>query len=70
MSTKQLSSVADRLALTVEEVAQLLGVSQRSIWKWVAAGTFPRPVKIGGSRAARWLRRDIEAHLEEQRQTV
>lgn len=70
MSTKPQSHVADRLALSVAEVAHMLGVSQRSLWKWVAAGTFPRPLKIGGSRAARWLRSDIDTHLASQRQTA
>jgi predicted DNA-binding transcriptional regulator AlpA len=70
MSTTKLPAVTDRLALSVAEVAHMLGVSQRSLWKWVAAGTFPRPLKIGGSRAARWLRSDIEAHLDSQRKTA
>lgn len=57
---------AERLALRVGEVARLLGISVRSVWKLSAASELPRPIRLG--RSARWLRDEIVAHLERQRQ--
>lgn len=34
--------------LLLGEVAKLVGVSEKTIGRWVAAGTFPPPVKVGG----------------------
>lgn len=47
--------------LTVGEVAELLRVSERAIWKWSASGQIPRPAKIG--RAARWRASDLSAFV-------
>lgn len=49
------------LALTVEQVAQLLGISVRSVWRLSSAGDFPSPVSIG--RSKRWARQAIEAYI-------
>lgn len=48
--------------LTVSEVAGMLGVSARSVWRLVSTGEVPRPVKVGTS--TRWRRADIEAMIE------
>ena len=50
------NSVADRL-LRAGEVADLLGLSLRSVWKLTADGQLPCPLKIGG--ATRWRASDI-----------
>ena len=39
--------------LTVEQVAKLLQVSPRSVWRLRSAGEIPEPVKIGGT--VRWI---------------
>ena len=48
--------VLDRL-LTVHEVAKLLGISTRQIWKLVKLGQVPAPLKL--ARSARWRQTEI-----------
>lgn len=49
--------------LTVEELAALLQVSVRSIWRQVSLGKIPKPKYIG--RLARWRQAVIEKWLDE-----
>ena len=55
----------DRLLLSVGEIAQLLGVSTRTIWRKCAdpSTNFPRPRQLDGRTV--WLRREIEEFVEE-----
>ena len=46
------------LLLTAAQVADLLGVSTRTLWRLRSAGSVPAPVKLGGS--VRW--RGSELH--------
>jgi predicted DNA-binding transcriptional regulator AlpA len=41
------------------EVATLLGVSRASVWKLVSEGVLPKPIKLPGTRSARWRREAI-----------
>lgn len=59
-----LSHAADRL-LRAREVAGVLGIGLRTLWRLVSCGTLPRPIYIG--RCARWLQSEIDAWLEAQR---
>jgi predicted DNA-binding transcriptional regulator AlpA len=43
------------------EVAQLLGVSRRQIWKLLKTQALPEPVRIIGS--VRWREADIDAWI-------
>ena len=43
-------------------LADLLDVSETTIWEWVRKGHLPRPVKIGG--ATRWRWSDVEIRLQ------
>lgn len=43
-------------------LAQLLDVSETTIWEWVRKGHLPKPVKIGGSTRWRWS--DVENRLQ------
>ena len=45
------------ILLTVQQVAKLLQVSPRSVWRLRSAGEIPEPVKIGG--AVRWIGEEI-----------
>ena len=54
--------------LRLAAVKNRTGVSRSSIYAWVAAGTFPRPISLGPravgwleSEIAEWLQRRIEA---------
>ena len=51
--------------LTIDQVAELLGVSSRTVRNWMdAAGmSFPRPISIG-PRLKRWRRSEVQAWLE------
>ena len=49
------------LALTAEQVAQLLGISVRSVWRFASTGELPHPISIG--RSKRWDVREIEDFL-------
>jgi excisionase family DNA binding protein len=47
--------------LTVNDVAKLLKLSVRSVWRLVASNSIVRPIKIGGS--IRWRAEDISVWL-------
>ena len=53
------------LLLDVAEVARLLNVSPRHVWRLCDAGTFPRPVAIG-AKLRRWPRSVVLAWIESQ----
>lgn len=69
MKTKydgELTDSMNRLRLlTVAQVSQLLGVSTRTIFRWVSTGELPSPVKLGG-RATRFRFADIQQLIEIQ----
>jgi predicted DNA-binding transcriptional regulator AlpA len=49
--------------LTVEELAKILKVSVRTVWRRRKAADVPAPVKIAG--AVRWRSRDIERWINQ-----
>ena len=49
------------MLLNVKQVADALGVSERSIWRWSAGSVLPPPIKVG--RLVRWSRKTIEQWL-------
>ena len=62
MSTT-LNHVEDkRLALPAAEVAKLLGISQRHLWKLNASGRLPAPIRLG--RSVRWRLDELRAWLD------
>jgi excisionase family DNA binding protein len=50
------------LWLTVEELAELLDVSERTVWTWEAAGQIPRAYRKG-THWTRWKRAEIDQHI-------
>ncbi|MGO9597026.1 MAG: helix-turn-helix transcriptional regulator [Isosphaeraceae bacterium] len=44
--------------LNAEEVAAMLGVSERTLWRLLSAGRVPKPVRFG--RSTRWRLADVE----------
>lgn len=52
----------DRFVLK-NEVLKITGKSYPTIWRWVKAGIFPAPKKIGPNSIG-WLESDIRAWLE------
>ena len=55
----------DCLLLTASQVAELLGVSVRHLWRMADSGHFPRPFGLG-SKLKRWSRKTVEAWVAEQ----
>lgn len=47
----------DRL-LKLKEVAEMVTVSHRKIWRDIAAGKFPQPIKLG-KKTTRWWESDV-----------
>ncbi len=52
------------LLLRVAQVATLLGISERSVWKHSTTGEIPPPVRIG--RSQRWSRKAIDQFIEDK----
>lgn len=51
--------------MRAEEVAQLLNIGTRTMWRWVSAGKIPPPDFREG-QTVRWLPATIEAWLHEK----
>lgn len=49
--------------LTARQVADLLGVHVRSVWRMSQAGQIPRPIRLA-ERVVRWRLADLQAHLD------
>lgn len=47
--------------LRVQEVGKALGVSGRQVWKLLAAGRVPEPVRL--ARSVRWRAGDLERFM-------
>ena len=52
--------------LTVKGAGQVTGASRSFIYQEVAAGRFPKPVKLG--RSTRWISAEIHAWIEAKAQ--
>jgi len=55
--------LADVTLLTVRQVAELLGVHVRSVWRLSLTGELPAPIRLSG-RVIRWRLADLRDHLE------
>jgi excisionase family DNA binding protein len=53
----------ERETVTLNEVAQILGVSRVTIMRWVEQGRFPQPLRIG-KLCKVWSRKIIDKLLE------
>ena len=48
--------------LNVKEVAEMLGLSERTVYRLSDTGNMPQPVKLGA--AVRWRRQELESWIE------
>lgn len=53
------STNAPSMLLTVDQVAESLQVSARTVWRMRSAGELPAPIRILGS--VRWRRTELES---------
>ena len=49
--------------LRVADVARMLSVSTRTVWRMRDAGELPCPVRLGSGNMIRWRRSDIEGFI-------
>ena len=56
------NEAAKSLLISDLGVAAIIGFSRATVWRRVADGTLPRPIKIG--HLTRWSRAEIEAVIE------
>jgi prophage regulatory protein len=52
--------------LRLPAVLEATGLARSTLYRFVKNGAFPRPIKIGGSRAAVWLRSAVRAWIQER----
>jgi prophage regulatory protein len=53
--------------LTVNDVARRLKVGTRTVWRWLALGHLPRPLRFSAV-CVRWRLADIDRFIEETAQ--
>jgi prophage regulatory protein len=58
------SEVVIPALMRVKEVARYVAMSPASVWRLVAKGEFPKPVKVGG--ATRWRTEQVVEWVQEQ----
>jgi prophage regulatory protein len=49
-----------------KEVTEIIPLSERTMMRRAAKGTFPKPIDLGGGRKG-WVLSEIEAWIEKQR---
>lgn len=57
----------DERLLKINEVADRLTISTRSVWRLIAGNDFPKPVVIG-RKTSRFVSSEIEAYVEKLKQ--
>ncbi|MFN7020399.1 MAG: helix-turn-helix transcriptional regulator [Phycisphaerales bacterium] len=57
------SRKTDVAVINVREVAEILGVNVRTIWRLSQRGDIPAPIRLG-SRILRWRLTDLREHLD------
>jgi len=55
--------MAEVTLLTVRQVAELLGVHTRSVWRMAQTGEIPAPIRLS-ERVVRWRLSDLRIHLD------
>jgi prophage regulatory protein len=61
MPTK--TGVTSEQLLTIQEVADLLKVSKRTVWRWLRQGRLPVPIRCS-ERCIRWQASVVRAYLK------
>lgn len=56
----------DRL-IPRDEVLKIVGASPATIYRWMAAGAFPRPINTGPA-SVRWVDSEVYAWIEARKQ--
>ena len=64
--SNRLSEHMDDALLTLHEVREVTGLSVASIYRWMAAGTFPHSFNPNNNRSVRWSLKAIRNWIQEQ----
>jgi prophage regulatory protein len=51
------------IVLRRKQVESRTGLSRSTIYARIAAGTFPKPIDLGGGRAVGWIAAEIDAWI-------
>lgn len=62
---KVLERQYEAVLLDMKAVAASLSIGQRTLWRWIAAETFPPPDISVGGKIRRWKRETVEAWIAE-----
>ncbi len=57
--------MADKLLLTMQEVVEMLGVSENMVRKLCKHGHIKGPYKIGGEKVTKFQRKHIDQYLDD-----
>jgi prophage regulatory protein len=52
------------MLITVRDLAELLSVNRRTVWRWLRAGILPRPVRLT-TRTVRWRASVVQRFLDD-----
>ena len=63
MTENEAAQMENLKLIPIDTVCQTVGVSPATLYRLIAAGRFPAPIKIG-VRAARWRSDEVRAHIE------
>lgn len=62
--TKISGNVCNTLLITVDEVAELLGIARRTVQRMDSAGKLPSPLRLGLSgKCIRWNKAELESWI-------
>ena len=64
VATTRADQLVPVLLLNVQDVATLLGIGTRTVWRLAGCGEIPAPIAIGGRRL--WHRPTLEAFISEK----
>jgi prophage regulatory protein len=63
MSMNQDPGVGVEVLLTSQQVAEKLSMSVRTLWRLVASGRFPQPIRYS-RKLVRWKNSDVMRYIE------
>jgi predicted DNA-binding transcriptional regulator AlpA len=49
--------------ISATELSLALGITEATLFRWVARGVFPKPMRVG-LREFRWLKKTVNLHFE------
>lgn len=56
--------MSNKRLIRLPEVIGQVGLSERTLYRYVASGTFPKPVKVGA--LSMWIGTEVEAWVEQR----